>query len=107
MKKSFSGLGTRMAQMLGAAAAILGINRPRSKSFNAPEANPIKRSGKSSGGSSKNISKSPETHAWKRAFGGLAVPPPGFLDLDTPPLKFHKANIRGPRPYSFYKLSRA
>lgn len=71
MKKSFSGLGIRMSTLLAGVAAAIDITK-KAKPFNAPEANPIRRSGKSSGGRSKRVDSNPHYHAWKKVFGGVA-----------------------------------
>lgn len=71
MKKSFSGLGTKMVRLLAAVGAII-TGQP--KSFNAPEANPIRRSNKSSGGRAKARTHDERYRSWKKLFGGLAVP---------------------------------
>lgn len=75
MKKSFSGLGSRMSLILTGLAAAIGIGT-KSTPFNAPKSNPIRSSGKSSGGHSAATVRVRDSHyhAWKKLFGGLAVP---------------------------------
>lgn len=75
MKKSFVGLAGNKAllAMTGVLAAI-GLRRQKAENqFDAPKDNPIRRSNKSSGGSRKPLRGNREK-AWKRVFGGLAVP---------------------------------
>jgi len=79
MKKSFvglvggKGLGGRISAILTGLAAVIGLGS-RNESFNAPKDNPIRRSGKSSGGRGKSAITTPRYHSWKKCFGGLAVP---------------------------------
>ncbi len=80
---------------------------PEGKSFQETP-DPIRRSQKSSGGSGarrRRIVVS-EKKAWRKVFGGVAVPAFGIELL--PPLYQSQSQsaARGPRPNTFYKMTR-
>lgn len=78
MKKSFIGLvGNKTSLLMAGALAAIGFGKgKRESSFDQPESNPIKRSNKSGGGSrsKRDSTRANRYRAWKKLFGGLAVP---------------------------------
>jgi hypothetical protein len=73
MKKSFSGLGSKFKGLLAGVALVMGLTNATTQ-FDAPRSHPMKRSGKSSGGKAKIKRYDERKIAWKKLFGGLAVP---------------------------------